>query len=467
MLKKIRKATVIGSGVMGSGIAAHLANAGIFTYLLDMVPTTFTEDDKKRGWTESSQSFRNKLAQAAKERMATSNPSPLYSKEYLNLISIGNIEDDLHLISEVDWVIEVIVENLEAKRSLFEQVEAHWKPGTIVSSNTSGVSINEMAAGRSDEFRKYFLGTHFFNPPRYMKLLEIIPAKETDPDLLSFIEQFSEKVLGKGVVLAKDTPNFIGNRIGVYALMVTLQEMMKREMSIEEVDVITGSALGRPNSATLRTIDLVGLDVLAHVSTNVFDQVEDPIEKAVFEIPGFLKEMIQKKWLGNKAGKGFYQKVRGQKGTETLALDYRTLEYRPISMPAFSSLEAAKAHKDLKEKLCSLIYTDDKAGDFAWNVTKKVLLYSAGKIPEIADDIVAVDRAMKWGFNWEMGPFELWDAIGVEKSVARMKEEGEEIPLLVQNILKRGASSFYEKTKAQPMYLTVHGEQALVPEPRE
>ncbi|MEW9673715.1 3-hydroxyacyl-CoA dehydrogenase NAD-binding domain-containing protein [Ammoniphilus sp. 3BR4] len=467
MQRKIRKVAVIGSGVMGSGIAAHLANAGVSTYLLDMVPPALSEEDKKKGWTESCRSFRNKFVQAAKERMAKVKPSPLYSKEDLNLISIGNIEDDLHLISEVDWVIEVIVENLEAKRALFEKVEAHWKPGTIVSSNTSGVSINEMVEGCSDEFRKHFLGTHFFNPPRYMKLLEIIPAKETDPDLLSFMEQFSEKVLGKGVVLAKDTPNFIGNRIGVYAMMATLQEMMKREMSIEEVDAITGSALGRPNSATFRTIDLVGLDVLAHVSMNVFNQAEEAAEKEVFEIPGFLKEIIRKGWLGNKAGQGFYRKVRGEKGMETMALDYRTLEYRPGRKPAFASLEAARGQKDLKEKLCTLIYADDKAGEFAWNVTKKVLLYSASKIPEIADDIVAVDRAMKWGFNWEMGPFELWDAIGVEKSVTRMKEEGEKIPPIVQNVLKRKTKCFYEKTKAQTLYFTVQGEQAPVSEPKE
>ncbi len=467
MQRKIRKAAVIGSGVMGSGIAAHLANAGVVTYLLDIVPAIFTEEEKKKGWVESSKPFRNKLAQSAKDRMAKAKPSPLYSKEGLNLISVGNIEDDLHLISEVDWVIEVIVENLEAKRSLLKKMEAYWNPGTIVSSNTSGVSINDMVEGCSDEFRKHFLGTHFFNPPRYMKLMEIIPSKETDPDLLSFMQQFSEKVLGKGVVMAKDTPNFIGNRIGVYALMVTIQEMIKCEMSIEEVDAITGSVLGRPNSATFRTIDLVGLDVLASASRNVFDKVEDPAEKEAFKIPRFLEEMIQNKWLGKKSGQGFYRNVKGEKGTNTMVLDYRTLEYRLSSNPVYASLEELKASKDLKEKLNSLIYAGDKAGQFAWNVTKKVLLYSASKIPEITDNIVAIDRAMKWGFNWEMGPFELWDAIGVEKSVSLMKEEGEEIPPIVLNVLKQNTKSFYEKTKAQTLYLTIHGEYAPVPEPRE
>ncbi|HHW37768.1 MAG TPA: 3-hydroxyacyl-CoA dehydrogenase [Bacillales bacterium] len=467
MQKKIRKAVVIGAGVMGSGIAAHLANAGISTYLLDIVPPTLTEDDKKRGWDENSPNFRNKFAQTAKERMAKAKPSPLYCKEDLKLISVGNIEDDLRLISEVDWVIEVIVENLEAKRSLFEKVEAYWKWGTIVSSNTSGVPINEMVEGRSDEFRKHFLGTHFFNPPRYMKLMEIIPAKETDPDLLSFMERFCEKDLGKGVVLAKDTPNFIGNRIGVYSLMATLQEMIKHEMSIEEVDTITGSALGRPNTATFRTIDLVGLDVLASASWNVFGKLEDPAEKEIFKIPNFLEEMIQKKWLGNKAGQGFYRKVKGEKGVETFTLDYRTLEYRPSNKPVFASLEVAKAHRDLKERLCSLLYADDKAGKFAWNITKKMLLYSASKIPEITDNIVAIDRALKWGFNWEMGPFELWDAIGVERSVALMKEEGEEIPPIVLHVLKSDTKSFYEKRKAQTLYMTMAGEQTPVPESKE
>lgn len=467
MQKKICKAAVIGAGVMGSSIAAHLANAGILTYLLDIVPAIFTEEDMKRGWAESSQPFRNKLAQAAKERVAKAKPSPLYSQEDLNLISVGNIEDDLPLISEVDWVIEVIAENLDLKRSLLKKLEPYWNPGTIVSSNTSGVSINDMVEGCSDEFRKHFLGTHFFNPPRYMKLMEIIPSKETDPDLLSFMQQFSEKVLGKGVVTAKDTPNFIGNRIGVYALMATIHEMIKCEMSIEEVDAITGSALGRPNSATFRTLDLVGLDVFASASRNVFDKVTDPAEKESFRIPGFLEEMIRNKWLGKKAGQGFYQKISGEKGTDIMVLDYRTLEYRPSSKPVFASLKELKAAKDLKEKLISLIYAGDKAGQFAWNVTKKVLLYSASKIPEITDNIVAIDRAIKWGFNWEMGPFELWDAIGVEKSVARMREEGEEIPPFVQNVLKQNTKSFYEKTKAQTLYLTLHGEQAPVPEPRE
>lgn len=467
MQRKIRKAAVIGSGVMGSGIAAHLANAGVFTYLLDIVPPIFTEEDQKRGWEQNSRLFRNKLAQTAKERMAKAKPGPLYSNENLNLISVGNIEDDLPLISEVDWVIEVIVENLEAKRNLYEKIEGHWKPGTIVSSNTSGVSINEMVQGRSVEFRKHFLGTHFFNPPRYMKLMEIIPSNDTDPDLLSFMEQFSEKILGKGVVRAKDTPNFIGNRIGVYTMMVTLQEMIKQEMSIEEVDAITGSALGRPNSATFRTIDLVGLDVLATVSKNVYEKIEDPVEKEFFKVPVFLEKMIKNKWIGNKSGQGFYRKVRGESGTKIMALDYHTLEYRPSTKPVFASLEAAKAFKNFKEKLCTLIYADDKAGKFAWNVTKKVLLYSASKIPEITDNIVEIDRAMKWGFNWEKGPFELWDAIGVEKSVALMQEEGEEIPLIVQKVLQRPSKSFYKKTNAQTFFLTLQGETTPVPEPKE
>lgn len=458
MQRKICKAAVIGSGVMGSGIAAHLANVGIMTYLLDIVPP---------GTMDKGQGSRNKLAQSAIEKMLKLKPSPLYSKEDARRIIPGNIEDDLHRVSEVDWVIEVVVEDLQVKKALFARLEPFWKPGTVVSSNTSGVSIHAMIEGCSPEFRKHFLGTHFFNPPRYMKLLEIIPNQDSDPEIVAFMRQFSERVLGKGVVMAKDTPNFIANRIGTYGLMVTLEEMVKNELTIEEVDALTGSVLGRPNSATFRTLDLVGLDTFTNVIQNVSKHVSDPAEKTVFTIPSFLSRMLENGWTGDKRGQGFYKKVKQPKGTDIFALDYRTAEYHPKSKVQLSSLERAKAALSLRERLQYLFSVKDKAGEFTWNITKRTLLYSAQKMGEIADDIVSVDEAMKWGFNWKLGPFELWDLIGVEKSVARMKAEGEQIPPFVQKLLESGKTSFYEKDEQQTLYFTIQGDLAKQPDSRE
>ncbi len=454
-MPRIHKAVVIGSGVMGMGIAAHLANVGISTLLLDLVPPELRDGDR---------ASRNKLAATAKERMLKTKPSPLYSKDDLNLIRIGNIEDDLHQVSEADWVIEVIVENLQAKKDLLRKLEVHWRRGTIVSSNTSGVSIQAMAEGCSEEFRRHFLGTHFFNPPRYMKLMEIIPHPETDPGIVAFMREFSERTLGKGVVMAKDTPNFIANRIGTYGLMVTLDEMVKRELTVEQVDALTGSVLGRPKSATFRTLDLVGLDTFASVANNVYQQVSEDSEKAIFQLPAFLQQMVQNRLLGDKAGAGFYKKVKTEKGSELLALDYHTLEYRPKANVRFASLEAAKSAQSLKDKLRTLLYAQDPAGEFAWSITKKVLLYSAYNIPEIADDLVSIDQAMKWGFNWDLGPFELWDAIGVERSVSRMKEEGEKIPEWVDELVRSGTPSFYAQDHQRTLYFTVTGDRTAAPE---
>jgi 3-hydroxyacyl-CoA dehydrogenase len=463
-MPKIRKAAVIGSGVMGSGIAAHLANIGIQTLLLDIVPPAFSEEDKKKGFTENSPAFRNKFAAMAKERMFKANPSPIYSKEDLRLITIGNIEDDLHQISEVDWVIEVIVENLQAKKDLFRKIEKYWKTGTIVSTNTSGVSIQTMVEECSKPFRNHFLGTHFFNPPRYMKLLEIIPHQDTDKEVIDYMQEFSQKKLGKGVVFAKDTPNFIANRIGTYGLMVTIEEMIKRELTVEQVDDLTGSVLGRPKSATFRTLDLVGLDTFVSVANNVHSLVTNDKEKEIFEVPAFLQQMVKNRMLGDKTKGGFYKKTRSENGKEILVLDYQSLEYRQKIKCKFPSLELAKNTKSLKEKIRTLLNAKDPAGEFAWNITKKVLLYSASKIPEVADDIVSIDQAMKWGFNWELGPFELWDVLGVEPSVARMKAEGEEIPAWVEEMLKTGESLFYKKDNLKTFYLTTNGDRASIRE---
>lgn len=467
MERKIRKAAVLGSGVMGAGIAAHLANVGIPVYLLDIVPGELTEEESKKGKTLADPAVRNRIAQSGKERLLKEKPAPLYDKANLELITVGNLEDHLSYLGEVDWIIEVVVENLDVKKKVFETVEAHRKPGTIVSSNTSGVSIKEMSEGRSEEFRRHFLGTHFFNPPRYLKLLEIIPGQDTDPAIVDYMMHFGEFVLGKGTVLCKDTPNFIANRIGTYGLQVSIQEMVRLGLGVDEVDALTGPAIGRPKSATFRTLDVVGLDTYVHVANNVKQKSSDAQEIAVFEVPTFVLEMVEKRWLGQKAGQGFFKQVKTAEGKEILALDYNTMEYRPRAKAKYASLEAAKTAKTLPEKLKALVYGKDKGSEFVWSVFKKVLLYSAEKAHEIADDIVSVDQAMKWGFGWELGPFETWDAIGVEKSVARMREEGESIPALVEELLASGKTSFYQKQEGRRAAFAIGGAYKAIEEKKE
>lgn len=448
MLAKIKQAAVIGAGVMGAAIAGHLANAGIRTLLLDIVPRELTTREKVVLTLEDRQ-VRNRLARAGVERLHKEKPAPLFHPRVADRIEVGNLEDDLPRLAEMDWVIEAVVENLSIKQDLFARVEKVWRPGTIVSSNTSGISIHSMVKGCSPAFRSHFLGTHFFNPPRYMKLLEIIPTVDTEAFVIEEMKAFAEEVLGKGVVFAKDTPNFIANRIGVYGLMITFQKMLEEGLGPDEVDAVTGRAMGRPKSATFRTLDLVGLDTFVHVSDNVRANVVDSAEKQAFEIPDLLRKMVDNGWLGAKSGQGFFKKVKGEKGSEILALDPQTGEYRPRKKLKASSLEMAKRAKSKSEQLQALVYADDVAGRLAWHITKKVLLYSAARIPEIADDIVSVDRAMRWGFNWDLGPFQVWDAIGVEKSVTRMREEGETIPPLVEELLAKGGTSFYQR---QPEY---------------
>ncbi|AYC30056.1 3-hydroxyacyl-CoA dehydrogenase/enoyl-CoA hydratase family protein [Paenisporosarcina cavernae] len=428
---QIKKAAVIGSGVMGSGIAAHLANIGIPTLLLDIVPKDAEAGDVKA---------RNSIAQGALERLLKQKPAPLASKKNLALLTAGNLEDDLEKLKDVDWIIEVIVENLEIKKNLYEKIDAVRTQGTIVTSNTSGISINEMAEGRSEDFQKHFFGTHFFNPPRYLKLLEVIPAKNTLPEVIDFMKEFGEDKLGKGVVLAKDTPNFIANRIGTYGLLVTLREMLNRGYSVGEVDSVTGPAIGRPKSATFRTLDVVGLDTFGHVAKNVYDQTTGD-EQKVFETPAVLTKMLEKGWLGAKSGQGFFKK----EGKEILELNLETFDYEPSKKLKTPSLEMAKQTKGLGNKVKTLVYAKDRTGELLWNILAPTLVYSAELHGEIADDIVAIDQAMKWGFGWEQGPFEVWDAIGVADSVERLKTEGYTIPAFVQQLLDAGFTSFYKE----------------------
>ncbi|WP_374721116.1 3-hydroxyacyl-CoA dehydrogenase/enoyl-CoA hydratase family protein [Peribacillus tepidiphilus] len=458
MVRQIQKAAVLGSGVMGSGIAAHLANIGIPTLLLDIVPRELTEDEKKKGLTLEDPQVRNRISQGNLQKLLKQKPAPLTSKKNIALIQAGNFEDDMKRLNEVDWIIEVVVENLDIKKKVFEQVDQYRKPGSIVSSNTSGISVEAMAEGRSEDFQRHFLGTHFFNPPRYLKLLEIIPTKKTDPEVLSFMKQFGEDVLGKGVVEAKDTPNFIANRIGTYGLLVTVKEMTKGGYSVGEVDSVTGPLVGRPKSATFRTLDVVGLDTFAHVAKNVYDQVEGE-EKEVFEVPDFMKKMLENGWLGSKSGQGFFLK----QGKEILELNPNTLQYEERKKLKTPSTEMSKQEKGLSNKLKALVYSKDRAGTLLWNIFSPVLVYSADLLGTIADDIVAIDNAMKWGFGWELGPFETWDAIGVEKSVAKMKEEGKKVPEWIEDMLASGVTSFYQE-REDGLYFYHKGEFKLLEE---
>ncbi len=444
---RIKKAAVLGSGVMGSGIAAHLANVGIPTLLLDIVPKELTEEEKAKGWTLEHKQVRNRIVNQAVQRLLKQKPAPLMSKANLALIEVGNFEDDFHRLAECDWIIEVVVERLDVKKSVFEKVDEVRKQGSIVSSNTSGISIEAMAEGRSDDFKKHFLGTHFFNPPRYLKVLEVIPTKHTDPAVVTFMKQFGENVLGKGVVLAKDTPNFIANRIGTYGLLVTVREMMKGGYSVGEVDSVTGPLIGRPKSATFRTLDVVGLDTFIHVANNVFEKVEGE-EKEAFTVPSFMKTMVEKGWLGSKSGQGFFYK----KGKDIFELNYETLEYEPTKKLKAPSVEMSKQAKGTANKLKALVYANDRAGQLLWNILSPTLLYSAKLLGEIADDIVAIDRAMKWGFGWELGPFETWDAIGVRQSVEKMKAEGRQVPSWVEDMLASGHETFYKHEHGRVSY---------------
>ncbi len=438
LIQKIKKAAVLGSGVMGSGIAAHLANVGIPTILLDIVPSKLSEVEKKQGLTLEDQSVRNRMGQTALLQLLKQKPAPLTSRKNLELIEVGNLEDDLERLKEVDWIIEVVVENLMVKRDVLEKVDQFRKPDSIISSNTSGISIEAMVLGRSEDFQKHFLGTHFFNPPRYLKLLEIIPTKATSPEVLAFMRSFGENVLGKGVVIAKDTPNFIANRIGTYGLLVTVREMLKNGYTVGEVDSLTGPLIGRPKSATFRTLDVVGLDTFIHVAKNVFDGVKGEEQKR-FIIPDFMNKMLEKGWLGSKSGQGFFSK----KGKDILELNPTTLQYEERRKLSAPSIDKAKQTKGFANKMKVLLYSDDRAGDFLWNTLSPVLVYAAELLGHIANDIVEIDRAMKWGFGWSVGPFELWDIIGVEKSVVRMEQEGIHIPAWIKDFIAEGNTTFY------------------------
>ena len=439
MMRKIRTAAVIGSGVMGGGIAALLAGAGVKTLLLDIVPFDLTDDEKKNPVA------RNRIAQAGLDTVKISAPSLLMQQKDVNRITIGNLEDDFDKLSDCDWIIEVVVENLKIKQDLLKRIESVRKPDAIVSTNTSGIPLKAMSQDLGKEFKENFLGTHFFNPVRYMKLFEVIPGENTSQEVLNFMSDYSERILGKGIVWAKDTPNFVGNRIGVQGIVKAMQLMLQHDLKIQEVDALFGPVMGRPKTAMFKTSDLVGLDTLGHVAKNTYDLVTDDEARDSFAMPEFVTRMIEKGLLGKKTKSGFYKtdltpewkKIRK-------VIDPSTLEYTEYSKPDFKCLAEAKAAKTLPEKMKAIVYGNDKGAKFAWETVANNLIYSANRIPEISDTILEIDNAMKWGFNFEMGPFESWDAIGLKESVAKMEQDGFNVPEKIKDMLAAGNDCFYK-----------------------
>jgi len=452
-MTQIKKVGVLGAGVMGHGIAAHLAGAGIPSLLLDIVPPKFTDEDAKAVLSEKDPRFRNKFALAGIEAIKKSKPSVIYTQRDLKLITPGNFEDDWDKLKDCDWIIEVVVERLDIKQQVFGRVEKVMQPHTIVTSNTSGLPLHSLVEGRSAQFKKNFLITHFFNPVRYLKLVEVVSSKDTDPNVLKTMINFLEDVLGKGVVYAKDTPNFIANRIGIYAFVSALKWTLEAGLTVEEVDKILGPAMGKPKSAMFRTADIAGLDTIAHVVKNTYENCPNDEQRAMFVLPEVVNKMLANKWLGDKTGQGFYKKSKTADGKkEILSLNLKTGEYGPQVKVKFDSLQAAKGIDEVGERIKAVLSGTDRAADFAWKVTRDVLIYTANRIPEIAEDIVNVDNAMRWGFNWDMGPFEMMDAVGLKDVVERIKKDGLPVPALFQQVLDKGEGRFYKREKGQRFY---------------
>jgi 3-hydroxyacyl-CoA dehydrogenase len=452
MIRKIKKAAVIGSGVMGGGIAALLASAGVKTLLLDIVPFDLADSEK------NDPAARNRIVKAGLDGILRARPALLMQPRDAELISIGNLEDDFHKLAECDWIVEVVVENLKIKQALLQRIDPVRKPAAIVSSNTSGIPLKAMSEGCSKEFRRHFMGTHFFNPVRYMKLLELIPGEQTLPEVLDFISDFGERILGKGIVWAKDTPNFVGNRIGVHGIVTAMQQMVADGFTIPEVDALFGPAMGRPKTAMFKTTDLVGLDTMAHVAANTYELVVDDEQRDNFKIPAFINAMIEKKLLGKKTKAGFYKTdLTPEWKTVRTVINPATLAYEPYGPPDFPCLAAAKKAKSLPEKIQAVVYGEDRGARFAWKVMAEGLIYAANRIPEISDTIVEIDNAMKWGYNFDMGPFETWDAIGLEKSVAKMEAEGIPVPASVRKMLAAGHTAFYKTQNGRTSFYDLDG----------
>lgn len=456
MNRAIRKVAVVGSGVMGSRIACHFAGIGIKVLLLDIVPRELTEAEKAKGLATDSKQVRNRIVSEALQATLKAKPSAVYTKEVASNVSIGNIDDDLPKIADCDWVLEAVIERLDIKQQLFEKIEKYRKPGTLITTNTSGIPIHLMSEGRSEDFRQHFCGTHFFNPPRYLRLLEIIPAPDTKQEVIDFLMLYGDKYLGKTTVLCKDTPAFIANRVGVFGFMAVFHAMQQLGMGIDEIDLLTGTIMGRPKSATFRTGDVVGLDTLVHVARALPENAPNDEAKDIFKMPPFLEKMIENKWLGDKTGQGFYKKVKGEKGkSEILTLNLDTMEYGPKQKSKFATIETAKPIDDLNQRLKALYNGQDKAGDFYKLFHHMLFAYASNRIPEIADELYKIDDALKAGFGWEIGAFESWDVLGVRKVLERMDAAGIKVADWVKDMLAAGNETFYKTENGQRKYYDI------------
>ncbi|MBD0825116.1 3-hydroxyacyl-CoA dehydrogenase/enoyl-CoA hydratase family protein [Aestuariibaculum marinum] len=442
--RRIKKVAIIGSGIMGSGIACHFANIGVDVLLLDIVPRELNDTEKAKGLTLNDKIVRNRIVNDALGKALKSNPSPIYHKKFASRITTGNLEDDISKVAHVDWIMEVVVERLDIKKQVFETLDKHRTPGTLITSNTSGIPIHFMSEGRSDDFQKHFCGTHFFNPARYLKLFEIIPGPKTSNEVLEFLNGYGEQFLGKTSVVAKDTPAFIGNRIGIFGIQSLFHQVKELGLTIEEIDKLTGPVIGRPKSATFRTVDVVGLDTLVHVANGIYENCPNDEAHELFKLPDFINTMMENKWLGSKTGQGFYKKIKNEDGSsEILSLDLDTLEYRKKKSAKFATLELTKTIDKVIDRFSVLVNGKDKAGAFYRKNFAAMFAYVSNRIPEISDELYKIDDAMKAGFGWEHGPFQIWDAIGVEKGIYIMKSEGLEPASWVNEMLTSGNTSFY------------------------
>jgi len=447
MKRVIKKVAVLGSGVMGSRIACHFAGIGIQVLLLDIVPKDIPADAKP--------SLKNKIVNDALAATLKSNPSPVYTKDVVKKITTGNFDDNMKDIASCDWIIEVVIERLDIKHQVYEKVEQYRKQGTLITSNTSGIPIHLLSQGRSEDFKKYFCGTHFFNPPRYLRLLEIIPTPDTDPTIIDFLMQYGDLYLGKTTVLCKDTPAFIANRIGVFSIMSIFHIMEKLSLTIDEIDALTGPIIGRPKSATFRTADVVGIDTLVKVAKGVAENCSTDEAKEIFTIPSWLDKVVANNWLGDKTGQGFFKKIKSDKGKEILTLNLQTMEYVARTKQKFATLETAKPIEDLKSRIKALCIGSDKAGEFYKQFHYSLFSYISHRIPEISDEIYRVDDAMKAGFGWEIGAFETWDVLGVAKTVEAMKANGYKVAAWIDDMLSTGATNFYKVENGKRLYYDV------------
>ncbi len=456
MTRRIKKVAIVGSGIMGSGIACHFANIGVEVLLLDIVPRELNDKEKAKGLTLEDKVVRNRLVNDALTASLKSKPSPIYSQAFADRITTGNIDDDLHLIKDVDWVMEVVVERLDIKQQVFEKIEKFRTPGTLISSNTSGIPIKFMNQGRSEDFQKHFAVTHFFNPPRYLKLFEVVPGPNCKPEVTDFLMDYGSKFLGKTSVLAKDTPAFIGNRIGIFGIQSLFHQVKELGLTVEEVDKLTGPVIGRPKSATFRTVDVVGLDTLVHVANGIYENCPDDEAHELFKLPSFINTMMENKWLGSKTGQGFYKKSVDANGKkEILTLDLDTLEYRANKRAKFATLELTKTIDKPIDRFKVLVSGKDKAGEFYRKNFSAMFEYVSNRIPEISDEVYRIDDAMKAGFGWENGPFEIWDAVGVEKGIEIMKAEGKTPAAWVTEMLANGSTSFYTVKEGATYYYDI------------